>query len=84
MYITKIIVDVSVKTINGINVNVCVDMHVNANFDVNSPKFERGIFFAGEATSRHRFGYMDGAAVTGVREATRIWNMFGPSIHSKL
>merc|ERR1712032_491497 len=43
------------------------------------PLLDRGIFFAGEATSRDRFAYIDGAAVTGVREANRIWNELTPS-----
>lgn len=30
------------------------------------------VFFAGEGTSRFRFGYVDGAYETGIREAKRI------------
>lgn len=34
------------------------------------------VFFCGEHTSAHRFGYADGAYETGLREADRIMNLF--------
>lgn len=38
------------------------------------------VFFAGEGTSRFRFGYVDGAYDTGIREAHRILSMCNSTV----
>jgi monoamine oxidase len=45
-------------------------------FDNAALPVENSLFFAGEHTSRHRFGYADGAYVSGLREAKRIISLY--------
>ena len=42
------------------------------------------LFFAGEATSVERYGYMDGAIETGRREADRVMATFAPAARARL